>query len=108
VVEQIISDAIPSADDDLYIENAGEGRLIVAGSVRLDDLSERVGVDLETEGIDTIGGLIFNQLGSLPRPGEVVEVKGLKFTIRRVTRKRIHEMLVEIPAGPTVREEEAE
>ena len=98
VVEQIISDAIPSADDDLYIENAGEGMLMVAGNVRLDDLGERVGVDLETEGIDTIGGLVFNQLGSLPRPGDVTELKGLRITIRRVSRKRIHEMLVEIPS----------
>jgi len=106
VVEQIISDAIPSADEDLYIESVGEGRFILAGNVRLDDLSERAGVDLETEGIDTIGGLLFNQLGSLPRPGEVVEVKGLRFTIRRVTRKRIHEMLVEIPPAPEIAEEE--
>ena len=106
VVEQIISDAIPSADEDLYIEAAGAGRLILAGNVRLDDLSERVGVDLEAEGIDTIGGLLFNQLGSLPRPGEVVEIKGLRFTVRRVTRKRIHEMLVEIPPAPVFDDEE--
>lgn len=106
VVEQIISDAIPSADEDLYIDTVGEGRLVVAGNVRLDDLSERVGVDLETEGIDTIGGLIFNQLGVLPRPWEVVEIKGLRFTIRRVTRKRIHEMLVEIPPAPELSDEE--
>ena len=105
VVEQIISDAIPSADEGLYIEDAGEGFLIVAGYVRLDDLSERVGVDLETEGIETIGGLIFTQLGSLPHNGDVVEIKGLRFTIRRVTRKRIHEMLVEIPPAATTSEE---
>ncbi len=108
VVEQIISDAIPSADEDLYIESAGEGCLIVAGNARLDDLSEHVGIDLETEGIDTIGGLLFNQLGSLPRPGEVVELKGLRFTIRRVTRKRIHEILVEIPPVSVANEEEEE
>ena len=110
VVEQIISDAIPSASDELYIESAGHGRLIVAGNARLDDLGERTGIDLETEGIDTIGGLVFNQLGSLPRPGEVIEIKGLRLTIRRVTRKRIHEMLVEIPPEalqPTAQEEES-
>ncbi|MCX6966885.1 MAG: hemolysin family protein [Verrucomicrobia bacterium] len=108
VVEQIISDAIPSADEDLYIESAGGGRLIVAGNARLDDLSEHVGIDLETEGIDTIGGLLFNQLGSLPRPGEVVVIKGLRFIIRRVTRKRIHEIMVEIPPALVASEEENE
>lgn len=102
VVEQIVSDAIPSAADGLYIEAAGDGRLIVAGNARLDDLSERVGVDLLTEGIDTIGGLIFNRLGSLPRQGEVVEIGALKFTIERVTRKRIQEIMVEIPPAAAV------
>lgn len=108
VVEQIISDAIPSADEELYIENAGEGRLLVAGHVRLDDLSERVGVELEAEGIDTIGGLVFNQLGSLPRSGDVVEIKGLKFTVQRVTRKRIHEMLLELPVASQAPKDEGE
>jgi len=108
VVEQIISDAIPSADEELYIETAGDGRLIVAGNARLDDLSERVGVNLETEGVDTIGGLIFTQLGYLPRLGEVVEIKQLKLTVQRVTRKRIHEILVEIPPSATIGAEENE
>lgn len=108
LIEQILSDAIPSADEDLYIESTGEGRLLVAGNARLDDLSERVGVDLRAEGLDTIGGLIFNRLGSLPHAGEVVEIGKLRFTIQRVTRKRIHEMLVEIPPAETVFDDEEE
>jgi putative hemolysin len=108
VVEQIISDAIPSADEELYIESEGVGQLLVAGHVRLDDLSERVGVELEVEGIDTIGGLVFNQLGALPRPGEVVKIKNLKLTVRRVTRKRILEMLLELPAAPQAPQDEEE
>lgn len=106
LIEQIISDAVPSADEGLYIESAGENRLLVAGSARLDDLGERVGIDLEKEGIDTIGGLIFNQLGVLPRLGETVEIKGLRFTIQRATSKRIQEMLVEIPPAPSAPTEE--
>ena len=105
VVEQMLSDAIPAAGEDLYIESAGDGRLIVAGSARLDDLSERVGVDLRTEGIDTIGGLIFNRMGVLPHQGEVVPIGKLRFTIERVTRKRIQEVVVEIPPAPPEPEE---
>ncbi len=33
---------------------------------------------LEQEGIDTIGGLIFNRLGALPKTGRAVEIDGLK------------------------------
>ncbi|MEI6351347.1 MAG: hemolysin family protein [Verrucomicrobiota bacterium] len=96
VVEQVISDAVPSASQDLYIENFGAGRLLAAGSARLDDLGEQVGLELEAEGIDTIGGLIFNRLGYLPKPGEVVDLDGLKLTVRRASRKRIQEVLIEV------------
>src|SRR5205823_7543549 len=34
IIEEIISDAVPSADHDLYIENLGDGRLIVNGNAR--------------------------------------------------------------------------
>ena len=68
IVEEIISDAVPTTERELYIEAIGEGRLIVNGNARLDDISELLVLDLEEDGIDTIGGLIFNRLGTLPNP----------------------------------------
>jgi len=106
MIEHIVSDAIPSTDHSLYIESFGPGRLMVAGSARLDDLSRRVGRDLEVEGIDTIGGLLFNHLGHLPQPGETVELHGLRITIRRASRMRIHELLITIPAREPEPEED--
>jgi CBS domain containing-hemolysin-like protein len=54
-------------------------------------------VELEEGGIDTIGGLIFNRLGSLPKPGAQLRVAGLVCTVRRSSRKRIEEVLIERP-----------
>ncbi|HWL51542.1 MAG TPA: hemolysin family protein [Chthoniobacteraceae bacterium] len=99
MIEQILSDALPSADHELYIENFGAGRLIVAGSARLDDLGERLNITFEEEGIDTIGGLLFNRLGAIPKPGEVITLHGLRITVRRASRKRIHELLIDPPSG---------
>jgi Mg2+/Co2+ transporter CorC len=50
---------------------------------------------LEADGIDTIGGLIFNRLGSLPPEGTRIELSRLKVTIRRTSRKRIKELVLE-------------
>jgi CBS domain containing-hemolysin-like protein len=102
IIEHIISDALPSSDHELYIENFGAGRLIAAGSARLDDLGERLGIPLEEEGIDTIGGLVFNRLGYLPKPGEIVEMGPLRMTVRRASRQRIQEILIE-PQTPSHR-----
>ncbi len=95
IVEEIMSDAAPLGDADLYIELLEDGRLLVSGNARLDDLSEHLGFELEADGIDTIGGLIFNRLGYLPTNGAHVEMPRLSVTVRRTTRSRIEELLLE-------------
>ena len=95
IVEEIISDAAPLGDADLYIEPLEHGRFLVSGNARLDDLSEHLGFDLEAEGIDTIGGYVFNRLGYLPVSGSRFEIPRLAITVRRAGRKRIEEMLLE-------------
>lgn len=100
LVEEIISDAVPRAEAKLYIEDAGEGRLIASGSARLEDIAEALDVRFEEEGIDTIGGLLFNRLGQLPRKGQEIVLPELVVTVRRVSRKRVDEvLLVRKPAG---------
>ncbi len=94
LVEEIIGDAIPAADRELYIESLGEGRLIVNGNARLDDINELLHVHLEEEGIDTIGGMVFNRVGTLPKPGTELKLDGLTVTVRRVSRKRIEELSI--------------
>jgi putative hemolysin len=95
IVEEIISDAVPQAEEELYIEQLGEGRLLVDGSARLEDINELLGTHLEEEGIDTIGGLVFNHLGTLPKPGTVFKLDDLTLTVRRTSRKRVEEVLIE-------------
>lgn len=95
IVEDILSDAAPLGDADLYIEELDNGKFLVSGHARLDDLSERLGFDLEAEGIDTIGGLLFNRLGYLPQTGARLEIPRLSITVRRTGRKRIQELLLE-------------
>lgn len=95
IIEEIMSDAAPLGDADLYIEPLEDGRFLVNGNARLDDLSEHLGFELEAEGIDTIGGFVFNRLGYLPPSGTRFEMPRLAITIRRTARKRIEEILLE-------------
>jgi putative hemolysin len=95
IVEEIMSDAAPLGDAELYIEPLEGGRFLVSGNARLDDLSEHLGFDLEADGVDTIGGFVFNRLGYLPNSGTQLESPRLAITVRRVSRKRIEEVLLE-------------
>jgi putative hemolysin len=93
IIEEIISDAVPSGEQELYIESLGEGRVIAAGRTRLDDLAE-FGFKLQDEGVDTIGGLIFNHTGSIPRVGTCVEIDKIWIRIRRVSRRGVEEVML--------------
>jgi CBS domain containing-hemolysin-like protein len=95
IVEEILSDAVPRGDVDLYIESLDNGKFLVSGNARLDDLSEQLGFDIEADGIDTIGGFVFNRLGYLPASGIKLEIPRLTITVRRAGRKRIEEVLLE-------------
>ena len=99
IVEEILGDALPRGDVDLYIEPLEDGKFLVSGSARLDDLSEHLGFRIDAEGIDTIGGFVFTRLGYLPSSGTKLEIPRLVLTVRRTGRKRIEEILLEKTTG---------
>jgi magnesium and cobalt exporter, CNNM family len=99
IVEEILSDALPRGDIDLYIEPLEDGKFLVSGNARLDDVSEHLGFQIEAEGIDTIGGFVFTRLGYLPASGTKLEIPRLIITVRRAGRKRIEEVLLEKTTG---------
>src|SRR5229473_640429 len=95
IVEEILSDAVPLGEASLYVEPRVSAHQEFPLFQRLDDLSEHLGFELEAEGIDTIGGLVFNRLGYLPPTGTQLEIPRLAITVRRAGRKRIRELLLE-------------
>src|SRR5437762_3803354 len=104
IVEEILSDALPRGDVDLYIEPLENGKFLVSGNARLDDLSEDLGFRIDAEGIDTIGGFVYTRLGYLPSAGTKLDIPGLAITVRRTGRKRIREVLLEKTVGRDVQE----
>jgi len=95
IVEEILRDVVPRDDVALYIEPLGNGKFLVSGNARLDDLSEYLGFQIDAEGIDTIGGFVFTRLGYLPPSGTKLQIPRLAITVRRAGHKRIEEVLLE-------------
>jgi putative hemolysin len=60
-----------------------------AGSMTIDDFNETVGAHLPQRGPRTLAGLAFDALGRRPRPGDVVEVDGVRIEIEAVDGLRI-------------------
>ena len=94
LVEEIISDAVPNTDAKLYLENVGDGVLLANGNARLEDITEELGVEFPEANVDTIGGLIFNHLGHLPKQGQEIAIGPVHATVRKVSRKRVEEVQI--------------
>jgi CBS domain containing-hemolysin-like protein len=71
------------------------GRIVAAGTVRPDELA-RYGVRLPSGDYETIGGLVMERLGRVPRRGDVIEDTGWRMKVRRTEGRRVGE--VEITA----------
>lgn len=66
------------------IRSDSEGRLLVAGTVRLAELGERLAVDLEHEEVETVGGLVLSLLERPPNVGDRVTHEGLRIEVTAI------------------------
>jgi magnesium and cobalt transporter len=84
VLEEIvgeIEDEFDEADGDSGIYTLADGSHRVAGDAAVPAVNQAFGAALADGDFDTIGGLVADGLGRVPRRGESVEVGGLLFTV---------------------------
>lgn len=96
LIEEILEEAAPSSAAPDEISEIKANRIIASGDARLDDLSEDLGVNLEREGLDTIGGLVFTELGRVPEQWETLEIDCLTITVRKMDKQQISEVSIDI------------
>lgn len=85
----------------------GEGRVVVYGTVRLDDLGEAVGHHVEHDEVDTVSGLVLALLERPPHVGDVVNYDGLRFEVTEVEGHGVERCAVTVqPAAPPPETEE--
>ena len=92
-----IRDELDGPEDELPIHDIAPGVFRTEARVDLDDLSEAVGVELDTGAFDfeTLGGLILHLTGDIPAPGDTVEHAGLRIHVETVEENRIHDVRIE-------------
>jgi len=69
----------------------------VDGRADVDDLSELFDMQIALEDADeydTVGGLIYHRIGGVPKPGDLVEVDGLRLTVETTDGRRVGKVLV--------------
>lgn len=106
VLELIIGDIQDEGDAERpEVEREDGDRYWVAAGVTLEDLSELTGQDFRRGDITTVGGLVMELLGRVPRAGETLVVGAYRLVVERVVRRRIERVYLEpLVAVPEVTE----
>ena len=82
----------------IEIRPAGRNRFLVAGQTRVDRL-EDVGAHLPEGEYETVGGFLMDQLGRVPKHGDLVSGETFDMSVRRMEGRRVRE--VELKVSPT-------
>jgi magnesium and cobalt transporter len=98
VLEQIVGDIEDEYDYDETEDNIfqdASGRYRIKALTEIVDFNEALGVNFDDEEFSTIGGLVINKFGKLPKRGEQISFDGLRFTVLRADSRRVHSLLLE-------------
>jgi magnesium and cobalt transporter len=109
VLEQIVGDIEDEYDYDEEEDNilpVNDGALGLRWRVKalteIEQFNEALGTGFSDEDVDTIGGLVANHLGRVPRKGDVFDIDNVRFEVLRADARQVHVLLVQKLAEPSL------
>lgn len=87
-----IEDEYDEEEDEIQVISSNE--FVVEGSTKISDVNEVLGIELESEEFDSIGGYIIGYIKHIPEENEVIEVDNIKFHIELVDKNRIKKIRI--------------
>lgn len=99
LLEEIVGEIRDEYDEDEENElvEVEPFEYLVEGSMKLDDLNDRLDLGLESDDYDSIGGLIIGQLDRLPEQGEEVVCGGIRLVVDELDKNRIDKVRMYLP-----------
>jgi putative hemolysin len=95
LLEQIVGEIEDEFDDDEpEIEQISDNEYIIDARSGLDDLRQRVNITVDADGFDTVGGLIYQQLGKIPSIGDTITFSGLTIEVVSTVGRRLKKLKV--------------
>jgi magnesium and cobalt transporter len=93
-VEDLLEEIVGEIRDEYDVESEtvvdeGDGTFVFSGKVNVDEVKDRLGIEVEREGFETVGGYLLSHLGRMPYVGERFQVDGLDVEVVEVERRRI-------------------
>lgn len=97
LIEEIIGDIEDEFDEDNTAQNIIEispNKFQVKATTEIEDINIFFDTQFSDEEVDTIGGLVIQELGHMPQKGEKVILGKLKLSVARMDNRRLHTLIV--------------
>ena len=95
IIEELVGEIVDEYDDEQpLVEELADGDIRVSGRLGVDEFRELLDVELPEGEWDTVGGLLLDLLGHVPRPGESARWDGVSLTAEKVEGRRIETLRV--------------
>ncbi|MFV1976355.1 MAG: hemolysin family protein [Candidatus Scalindua sp.] len=97
IMEEIVGglqDEFEAIEAEKEIEIVDEHTFVVSGSTGIDEINDLVGVDLQSEEFNTIGGFLLGLFGHLPKVGEQLRYHDIRFLILEMDGKKIEKIKI--------------
>ena len=100
-IEDLIEEIVGEIEDEYDEHNepiqvVKDNEYIVNGGAKLDDISELIGINIESEELDSVGGLVIEELGRIPEENEEVIINKVKFIVEKMDKNRIKKVRINI------------
>jgi CBS domain containing-hemolysin-like protein len=103
VIEEIVGQISDEFDvDKPEIQKVGEGIWEVSGGMLIEDLEDELGIELSDRDEDTVGGVVFSELGRNPAVGDRVELGPVSIEVLEVHLNRVNTVRITVQQPATV------
>jgi putative hemolysin len=101
-IEDLLEEIVGEIRDEDDVESEpivdeGNGSYVFSAKVSFDELRDRLDLEIESEGFETVGGYVLSRVGRVPAVGEVLEVDGMSVEVLEAERRRIHKVRIRKP-----------
>ena len=103
ILEEIVGEIHDEFDEEIGEEfvREGDGIFLVSGRADVDILKEKLGLDVDGRGFDTVSGFVLAALGRVPESGEAIEYEGMTIEVVDAEGQRINKVRFRLPVEDT-------
>lgn len=101
-MEDLIEEIVGEIEDEYDVEEPkwkwiGSHQLLVSARTEIEELNEKLGLDVPKGDYETLGGFLLDAFRRIPSKGDSLVLGGVRFTVHRASERTIEEVMITLP-----------